>query len=146
MTNAWICYKVYHKERNLKIKLTHYEFILSFCLAWIDEYVHWPDRYGNWSKRSTSPVTCKGRRKRADVIYASRFNSDITIPEGYLKRRLNSELYRIAEPLPYWLKDPSYQLHRWANDGEKCRKQILFCAECNVTLWNIWFKPFHTCE
>ena len=52
IANAWIYYKVYHKERKLKLKFTHYEFIHSICLAWIDEDGHWPDRYGNVSKRS----------------------------------------------------------------------------------------------
>ena len=92
MTNALICYKVYHKEKKLKLKFTHYEFICSICIAWIDDYGYWPDRYGDGSKQYVSPVTCTGRRNRANVPYVSKVNSDRFLPEEALKRRLNSEL------------------------------------------------------
>ena len=56
VTNDWVYYKVYQKEQNIKLKFTHYEFIRSICLAWIDEDCHFTDQYGNGLEQYASPV------------------------------------------------------------------------------------------
>ena len=111
MNNTWIWYKIYQKERNIKLSFNHYIFIRSIYLEWIDEDGHWPDWYMNGSERSASLVPHKGMSNRESVPFASRVYYDSLLPERALKRRLNSDLSHLAEPLPSWLKDLSCQIH-----------------------------------
>ena len=150
-------YKSWHEMHGLKPK-SHYLFREQIALAWLDDEKFWPLRHKRRTR--TKSVSSNSNKKKASVSRVTRSSvtsSNTTISSiskncnmlnqnsitngSFDKRLVLSDEYTHL-PAPATSKHSECQLHKWSN--KRTRKQIAYCADCNVCLCIQCYKAFHT--
>jgi len=166
IVNPYLLYKAWYDMHGLK-PMSHYHFREKIALAWLDEAKYWPTRY---SRRPRSNTTTKNNtvssklaktlqssvssarvtRSIASSTLSSSTSTSITcktlnknsIANGSFDKRLVLSDEYTHLPAPAMSKHSECQLHKWAD--KRTRKQIAYCADCNVCLCIKCYKIFHT--
>ena len=157
VVNAYLIYKSWYEMHGLK-PMTHYSFRESIALAWLDQEKFWPSRYARCYRGDSKGTS--GRKKQASLsrvtrssINASHSSESLiskscstlnkySLEAGSFNKRLILKDDYTHLPAPAVSKHSECQLHKWAN--KRTRKQIAYCADCNVCLCIKCYKVFHT--
>jgi len=173
LTNS---YKVYTRVMDSEQvprsqRLTHYDFLLSICTAWIDrgedDIRHIARNRARKRKREencnvVTPQPIHGHGTRGSSVSsklsepsskrspkATRLNENTLHPEtGSLRHRLD-HFGCFHSPIRSESKHPSCAMHRWllGRDTGSCSQvkgNILCCSVCHVNLCAQCFNIFHT--
>jgi hypothetical protein len=170
LVNAYVCYREFMKEQNLK-PMKHYEFRKKVALAWLDSKQFWPTRMKNNktaaqaqtsvqdSQRDSVPGSSNtsghtsGKHTRSSTSSgdasskrhrACKFTDETLDPRtGHLRDRLTvGHGKHMPEPGSDTAK---CGLHSWGAN-QRVRAQILKCTTCGVHLCVKCYKPFHTTQ
>ena len=145
--------------------MTHYHFREKIALAWLDEDQFWSTRYSRrprstpGTRRNTSSTkslkssSFSSARVTRSVATSSTISTSSagksckTLNQSALsngsfdKRLIISDEYTHL-PAPATSKYSECQLHKWSE--KRTRKQIAYCADCNICLCIKCYKTFHT--
>ena len=95
------------------------------------------------SQVTTCSIATRKETKEKKAIKNKQFNEKSLDPfKGSLKNRLDHANVQ-HWPCPVTKSDTSCQMHYWAT-GKRCRKQLIYCELCEITLCIKCFQPFHT--
>ena len=144
--------------------MSHYSFLEAIAKVWVQEGTSFFDNkkkakttFGTRMKRASSTLSIQSQassqstltvetrkhKKEIKTTKNKRINESTLDPfKGSLKMRLDHTHVQ-HWPCPVTKKDTSCQLHYWAT-GKRCRKQMVQCELCEVTLCVKCFQPFHT--
>ena len=140
--------------------MSHYSFREQIALAWLDEEKYWPERYSRRPRTSSASsqsrkkqnvsTTSSGRVTRSiasssiassTAKYCKTLNQSALVNGSFDKRLVLSDEFTHL-PAPALSKYSECQLHKWSD--KRTRKQIAYCADCNVCLCIQCYKAFHT--
>ena len=156
LTNCYVLYKKFYELHHQK-PLSHYDFIKSIALAWIDPKTYWPSTWHSRKRNQVMKLASQASRISSDNSTASdgvstrrqlnmdsrniRFTEQTLNPyDGLLRCRLDNKLSHLPEKSTKI--DPQCQLHYYFYK-KKMKAQILKCSSCNVTLCVGCYKLFH---
>lgn len=176
LTNSYKLYCIFHRVHQVEsTALSHYDFIKSIVLAWIDKEAYWPapkkrKRKADWGVVIEQRMNSRSDRTRRTLYPSSSSsivsnggssssstartggNSNLTVTDlsldpirGPLRCRLNQYITHFPEASQN--KRAKCQLHRWARGrkGKEVRTQIAHCSSCHVDLCYACWKTFHQC-
>ena len=161
VVNAYLIYKSWYEMHGLK-PMTHYYFRESIALAWLDQEKFWPSRYSRRCRSDSNGTSTKkqaskkqaslSRVTRSATIASNTTTSSIhkscstlnqfSLEGGSFDNRLILRDDYTHLPAPAISKHSECHLHKWAD--KRTRKQIAYCADCNLCLCIKCYKVFHT--
>ena len=117
LTNAFVLYRMFQEIHNVKVQLTHYEFIKKIALAWIDQDIYWPTASPKMKKSQSSSSFSSSRSiitRRSSAPLQSRkcmtFSDRSLDPfNGFLQFRLDRHLNHF--PIKNDKPEANCQLH-----------------------------------
>ena len=143
--------------------MSYHFFREKIALAWLDEEKYWPMKHSR--RPRIKSLSSNSRKKHASissspsarVTRSSVASSNTAISStpkscntlhqtslinGSFDKMLilNDEYTHL--PIPATSKHSEYQLYKWSN--KRTRKQIAYCADCNVCLCIQCCEAFHT--
>ena len=161
IVNAYLLYKSWYEMHGLK-PMSHYFFREKIALAWLDEEQYWPRRYSRRPKSNNKPdskskkvhVSSSASSARVTRSVASstlsttgtvkvcRVLNQNSLNNGNFDKRLILSNEYTHLPAPALSKHSECQLHKWSD--KRTRKQVAYCADCQVSLCIQCYKVFHT--
>ena len=161
IVNAYLLYKSWYEMHGLK-PMSHYFFREKIALAWLDEEQYWPRRYSRRPKSNNKPdskskkvhVSSSASSARMTRSVASstlsttgtvkvcRVLNQNSLTNGNFDKRLILSNEYTHLPAPALSKHSKCQLHKWSD--KRTRKQVAYCADCQVSLCIQCYKAFHT--
>ena len=151
LTNAFVLYRMFHDIHEIKLPLTHYEFIKAVALAWIDQDTYWPVQTARRKKTTSSSCSTAAISDRSIITRLSTVPpapkksstcSDRSLDpyNGALRCRLDTCLNHF--PVENGKSEANCQLHFYTS-RKKVRSQLMKCETCNVILCIQCYRKFH---
>ena len=158
LTNSYILYIKFHRIHDSKNAMSHYDYIKSVTLAWLEP--------GTYRQKTTTSSSARKRKHKDDEPGGVRTRSSestistITTNEssrqtkitntslhpstGSLRCRLNTTVQHL--PMKSKNQKPRCQLHSWARGGNapKVMSGVVTCQICQVDLCLDCYRLFHT--
>eukprot|EP00957_Ditylum_brightwellii_P210865 15365499-Ditylum_brightwellii.AAC.1 len=119
---------------------SHYQYHKALCLAWLSPDTHW------LTKKKPRLTTGEKRKRMETISRCTSFTGAAVDPvDGVLSCHLDIVNYSHL-PVSELISSKSgacCQLHCWfVGRVVKKRQQLLYCENCNVTLFSFCYKPF----
>ena len=160
LTNSFVLYCKYHRMIDSNQAVSHYDYIKTIALGWINQDTHWPKQVKLKKRKADKEVDDGKRHTRATTrkLYSS--SSQMSSSSSKTKQikdktldpirgELNCRLQTSVQHFPVRQTTKTAakcQLHRWARrgtNGKEVRKGVFSCSYCQVHLCIDCFKLFH---